>query len=40
VAIPRPRDLIAARGHPSFAPLLARIWDDLSAEVGPVGAGA
>jgi NitT/TauT family transport system ATP-binding protein len=37
VAIPRPRDLIAARGHPSFAPLLKRIWDDLSAEVGPVG---
>ena len=39
VAIPRPRDLIAARGHPSFAPLLKRIWDDLSAEVGPVGGG-
>ena len=39
VAIPRPRDLIAARGHPSFAPLLARIWDDLSAEVGPLGDG-
>ena len=39
VAIPRPRDLIAARGHPSFAPLLKRIWDDLSAEVGPLGGG-
>jgi len=39
VEIPRPRDLIAARGHPSFAPLLARIWDDLSAEVGPLGGG-
>jgi NitT/TauT family transport system ATP-binding protein len=39
VAIPRPRDLIAARGHPSFAPLLKRIWDDLSTEVGPLGGG-
>ena len=37
VAIPRPRDLIGARGHPSFAPLLARIWNDLSAEVDPRG---
>jgi len=37
VAIPRPRDLIGARGHPSFAPLLAHIWNDLSAEVGPLG---
>jgi len=33
VAIPRPRNLIAARGHPSFAPLLQRIWQDLSEEV-------
>jgi NitT/TauT family transport system ATP-binding protein len=33
VAIPRPRNLIAARGHPSFAPLLQRIWKDLSEEV-------
>jgi NitT/TauT family transport system ATP-binding protein len=33
VAIPRPRDLIAARGHPAFAPLLQRIWRDLSDEV-------
>lgn len=39
VTIPRPRDLIATRGDPSFAPLLARIWADLSAEVGPVGGG-
>ena len=29
VEIPRPRDLIRARGHASFAPLLQRIWDDL-----------
>lgn len=41
VPIPRPRDLIAARAHPSFAPLLARLWHDLSEEVGgqrPAGA--
>ncbi len=35
VQIPRPRDLVAARGHPSFAPLLRRLWDDLSDEVEP-----
>ena len=34
VEIPRPRDLIGVRGHPSFAPLLHRIWADLSVEVG------
>lgn len=34
VPIPRPRDLIAARAHPSFAPLLKRLWRDLSEEVG------
>jgi NitT/TauT family transport system ATP-binding protein len=39
VAIPRPRDLIAARGHPSFAPLLKRIWLDLSDEVDVHGGG-
>jgi NitT/TauT family transport system ATP-binding protein len=39
VAIPRPRDLIGVRGDPSFAPLLKRIWDDLSAEVDHVGGG-
>jgi NitT/TauT family transport system ATP-binding protein len=33
VPIPRPRDLIAARGHPAFAPLLKRLWYDLSDEV-------
>ncbi len=33
VEIPRPRDLIAARGHPSFGPLLKRLWNDLSGEV-------
>lgn len=37
VEIPRPRDLIGVRGHPSFAPLLQRIWSDLSDEVDPIG---
>jgi NitT/TauT family transport system ATP-binding protein len=40
VEIPRPRDLIAVRGHPSFAPLLQRIWRDLSEEVDHVGGEA
>jgi len=39
VAIPRPRDLIGARGHLSFAPLLKRIWNDLSDEVDVHGGG-
>ena len=38
VEIPRPRDLIGVRGHPSFAPLLQRVWRDLSAEVDAPGA--
>ena len=36
VDIPRPRDVVQARTHPSFAPLLARLWRDLSFEVGSV----
>ena len=40
VAIPRPRDLIGVRGHPSFAPLLSRVWRDLSEEVDAPGARA
>jgi NitT/TauT family transport system ATP-binding protein len=40
VEIGRPRDLIAARGHPSFAPLLQRIWHDLSEEVSQPGVRA
>ena len=31
VSIPRPRDIFACRRHPSFAPLLERLWNDLSA---------
>ena len=33
VPIPRPRDPIGARTHPAFAPLLERLWADLSREV-------
>lgn len=37
VEIARPRDLIGVRGHPTFAPLLQRIWRDLSEEVDQPG---
>ena len=30
VSIPRPRDIFACRRHPNFAPLLERLWNDLS----------
>ena len=33
VPIPRPRELVRARLHPAFAPLLERLWRDLSREV-------
>jgi NitT/TauT family transport system ATP-binding protein len=33
VPIPRPRNVIAARSHPDFGPLLGRIWESLSQEV-------
>jgi NitT/TauT family transport system ATP-binding protein len=33
VPIPRPRDIIKARTNPCFAPLLERLWRDLSDEV-------
>jgi NitT/TauT family transport system ATP-binding protein len=33
VPIPRPRDIMKARMNPSFAPLLERLWRDLSNEV-------
>jgi NitT/TauT family transport system ATP-binding protein len=36
VPIPRPRDVFASRRHPSFAPLLEQLWNDLSDVVGPV----
>jgi NitT/TauT family transport system ATP-binding protein len=36
IAIPRPRNLMRARTHPKFAPLLERLWNDLSEAVdGP-----
>jgi NitT/TauT family transport system ATP-binding protein len=30
VSIPRPRDIFATRRHPSFGPLLERLWNDMS----------
>ena len=36
VPIERPRSVLGSRRHPDFAPLLQRLWDDLSDEsVGP-----
>jgi NitT/TauT family transport system ATP-binding protein len=36
IPIPRPRNLMRARTHPKFAPLLDRLWTDLSEAVdGP-----
>jgi NitT/TauT family transport system ATP-binding protein len=43
IPIPRPRDLVRARLHPSYAPLLDKLWSDLSHEVegnGPVAMAA
>jgi NitT/TauT family transport system ATP-binding protein len=36
VPLARPRDLAAARADPRFGPLVARLWHDLSAAVGPL----
>jgi NitT/TauT family transport system ATP-binding protein len=33
IPIPRPRDLVRARLHPAYAPLLDKLWSDLSREV-------
>jgi NitT/TauT family transport system ATP-binding protein len=30
VTIPRPRNILASRRHPDFAPLLERLWQDMS----------
>ena len=30
VPLPRPRNVFASRKHPSFAPLLERLWNDMS----------
>jgi NitT/TauT family transport system ATP-binding protein len=35
VPIPRPRNVLHARTDPAFAPLLERLWNDLSEEVRP-----
>jgi NitT/TauT family transport system ATP-binding protein len=39
VPIPRPRDLVRARTHPAFAPLLEKLWTDLSREVDTAANG-
>ena len=36
VPIPRPRNLVRARAHPKFPPLLERLWSDLSEAVDGV----
>jgi NitT/TauT family transport system ATP-binding protein len=33
VPLPRPRAVMEARAHPAFAPLLERLWRDLSREI-------
>jgi NitT/TauT family transport system ATP-binding protein len=35
VSIPRPRNLFAARKHPSFTPLFERLWQDMFDEADP-----
>jgi NitT/TauT family transport system ATP-binding protein len=34
VPIARPRDVIKARADPEFGPLLERVWQNLSSEIG------
>jgi NitT/TauT family transport system ATP-binding protein len=34
VPIARPRDVIKARANPEFGPLLERVWQNLSSEIG------
>jgi NitT/TauT family transport system ATP-binding protein len=38
VKLPRPRNVMEARTHPDFAPLLAQLWRDLSREVDGIAA--
>ena len=40
VDIPRPRDVLEARRHPAFGPLLRTLWDDLTEETPPSPAGS
>jgi NitT/TauT family transport system ATP-binding protein len=40
IPLSRPRKLIATRSDPQFAPLLERLWDDLSREVDRAAAEA
>ena len=38
VDIPRPRDVLDAKRHPAFGPLLRTLWNDLTAEAPPSAA--
>jgi NitT/TauT family transport system ATP-binding protein len=40
IPLSRPRKLMATRSDPRFAPLLQRLWDDLSREVDRTAAEA
>jgi sulfonate transport system ATP-binding protein len=40
ISIPRPRDVLATRQHPSFASLLAQLWKDMFDEASPARAEA
>ncbi|MCE2514503.1 MAG: ABC transporter ATP-binding protein [Acidobacteria bacterium] len=40
VPIPRPRLVLEARSHPSFGPLLRRLWDELAVDAPPEGSPA
>jgi NitT/TauT family transport system ATP-binding protein len=40
VPIPRPRDLVDVRTHPSFTPLLRKLWNGLAEEVELKAVGA
>ncbi len=40
VDIPRPRDVLEARQHPAFGPLLRTLWNDLTEEEPPSPAAA
>jgi NitT/TauT family transport system ATP-binding protein len=40
VGIDRPRKLLESHRHPAFAPLVSRLWDDLSTEPAPTSVGS
>ena len=40
VTIPRPRNILTSRKHPSFTPLLEQLWQDMSAAMNAPDLGA